>query len=161
MANFYAKSSNFEKADELYLKSYRLAKANFGDKSKEVDKVEDSRICLNKDEKKRNTIFDEEVNKLFGIVPYQKGEVVNGKAKNLIKPPYPKEAREKRLAGTVKIQVRINEIGNVIEARSVCGDGILESASESAARLSKFSPTLLNGIPVQVKGIIIYNFTAQ
>lgn len=89
------------------------------------------------------------------------GGVVNGKAVNLVKPPYPPAARAVRAAGTVNVQVTIDESGNVISASAVSGHPLLKQAAESAARSSKFSPTTLSGQKVKVTGVIVYNFTAQ
>lgn len=87
--------------------------------------------------------------------------VVNGKAVNLVKPPYPPAAKAVRASGAVNVQVTIDENGNVISASAVSGHALLKSAAESAARASKFSPTLLSGQKVKVTGVIVYNFTAQ
>jgi TonB family protein len=38
---------------------------------------------------------------------------------------------------------------------------LLESAAEDAARQAQFSPTLLSGTPVKVKGQIVYNFVVD
>ena len=84
--------------------------------------------------------------------------VLNGKAINLVKPQYPAEARAAKASGAVNVQVTIDEQGNVISAKAVSGDALLRTASEEAARQSKFSPTLLQGVPVMVTGVIIYNF---
>lgn len=89
------------------------------------------------------------------------GGVVNGKAVNLVKPPYPPAAKAVRAAGQVQVQVTIDENGNVISASAVSGHALLRGAAESAARASKFSPTLLSGQKVKVTGVIVYNFTAQ
>lgn len=89
------------------------------------------------------------------------GGVVNGKAVNLVKPPYPPAARAVRASGQVNVQVTIDENGNVISASAVSGHPLLKQAAESAARSSKFSPTLLSGQKVKVTGVIVYNFTAQ
>ncbi len=87
------------------------------------------------------------------------GGVVNGKARNLVTPPYPAAAKAVRAGGEVKVQVTIDENGNVISASAVSGHPLLRSVAESAARSSKFSPTQLSGQPVKVTGVIIYNFT--
>lgn len=88
------------------------------------------------------------------------GGVVNGKALNLVTPAYPSEAKAARATGVVKVDVLINEQGDVISA---CGDkdanSFLAESSEAAAYNSKFSPTNLKGKPVKVTGTIIYNFT--
>jgi len=88
------------------------------------------------------------------------GGVVNGKAVNLVKPPYPPAARAVRAAGTVDVQVVIGEDGNVISATATTGNPLLRSAAVQATRQSKFSPTLLSGQAVKVSGIIRYNFVA-
>jgi hypothetical protein len=43
----------------------------------------------------------------------------------------------------------------------VDGHPLLRAAAVKAARESKFTPTTLEGKPVMVNGIIIYNFVAQ
>lgn len=86
------------------------------------------------------------------------GGVLNGKATSLPKPSYPAEARAARVSGTVKVQVIIDEYGNVVSATAVSGDPLLQGVSAEAARLAKFSPTTLSGNPVKVAGVITYNF---
>ncbi|MCY7375538.1 MAG: energy transducer TonB [Pyrinomonadaceae bacterium] len=87
--------------------------------------------------------------------------VINGKAINLVKPPYPPTARAVHAAGTVNVQVTIDEKGNVIAANAVGGHPLLRQAAENAARASKFNPTLLSNQPVKVSGVIVYKFAAQ
>ena len=93
--------------------------------------------------------------------PFVSGGVVNGKAVNLVKPPYPPAAKAVRASGQVNVQVMIDENGNVISASAVSGHALLRQAAEQAARSSKFSPTLLSGQKVKVSGQIIYNFNPQ
>ena len=89
------------------------------------------------------------------------GGVLNGKAVRLVQPPYPAIARSARAAGQVRVQIVIDENGNVISATPVSGHPLLQGAAVSAARSSKFTPTKLSGMPVKVSGVIIYNFVAQ
>ncbi|HKR00801.1 MAG TPA: energy transducer TonB, partial [Pyrinomonadaceae bacterium] len=89
------------------------------------------------------------------------GGVLNGKAINLPKPPYPPIARAARAAGTVTVQVTIDESGKVISARAVSGHPLLQQAAVQAAYGARFSPTQLSGQPVKVTGVITYNFVAQ
>lgn len=89
------------------------------------------------------------------------GGVVNGKAISLVKPAYPAAAKAVRASGTVNVQVTIDENGNVIAASAVSGHPLLRSSAEAAARASKFSPTKVDGKPVKVTGVLVYNFTAQ
>lgn len=87
--------------------------------------------------------------------------VINGKAKNLITPPYPLAAKAVRAFGVVNVQVAIDEKGNVTAANAVDGHPLLRQAAENAARASKFNPTLLSNEPVKVSGVIVYKFAAQ
>lgn len=89
------------------------------------------------------------------------GGVLNGKATNLVKPPYPAAAKAVRASGAVNVQVTVDEQGTVISATAVSGHPLLRAAAVSAARASKFSPTLLSGKPVKVTGVIVYNFTPE
>ncbi|MCM3901328.1 MAG: TonB family protein [Pyrinomonadaceae bacterium] len=89
------------------------------------------------------------------------GGVLNGKAIILPKPDYPAEARAARAAGTVAVQVTIDEYGNVIAARAVSGHPLLHQVSVNAALQSKFAATFLMGEAVKVTGVITYNFVAQ
>jgi TonB family protein len=101
------------------------------------------------------------------------GGVLNGKAVRLPKPTFPDEAKIAKAGGTVEVAVLIDEGGNVISAKRVSKAkdtaagaitesqrlrALLEDAAESAARLAKFSPTLVDGTPVKVSGQIVYNF---
>jgi len=84
--------------------------------------------------------------------------VVNGKAKILGKPTYPEAAKAVKASGAVNVQVTIDEEGNILSATAVSGHPLLRAAAVEAARASKFSPTMLNGQPVKVSGVIVYNF---
>jgi TonB family protein len=86
-------------------------------------------------------------------------DILNGKALDLPKPEYPSDARALRLSGTVVVQVEIDEKGKVLTAKDVCqGLPFLTEASINSAMKARFSPTLLNGQPVKVKGVIQYRF---
>jgi len=94
-------------------------------------------------------------------VPKQiSGGIVNGKAILLPKPEYPATAVAAKAKGEVKVQVLIDETGNVVSAKSVTETAhpALRSAAEMAALQAKFSPTKLSGNPVKVSGVIVYIF---
>jgi protein TonB len=86
------------------------------------------------------------------------GGVVNGKAISLPAPKYPSAARAAGVDGSVAVQVLIDEKGKVISAQAVEGPPLLHFAARSAACEARFSPTLLQGDPVKVYGVIHYNF---
>lgn len=85
--------------------------------------------------------------------------VVNGKAVSLPSPTYPPAAAAVNIRGSVNVAVVIDTDGSVISATAVSGHPLLRSASVEAAKSSKFSPVMLSGQPVQVSGVIIYNFS--
>ena len=86
------------------------------------------------------------------------GGVLNGKALKLPPPQYPAAARAVKASGAVNVQVTIDEQGNIISASAVSGDPLLRQAAVEAARQAQFAPILLNGVPVQVTGVLVYNF---
>jgi TonB family protein len=86
-------------------------------------------------------------------------QVLNGRAINLPKPPYPALAMTVKASGPVNVQVLIDETGKVISAQAVSGHPLLRAAAVQAARQARFSPTLLGEQPVKVSGVITYNFT--
>lgn len=105
-------------------------------------------------------VFDgaEPVNKRIQNPDTVSGGVLNGKAMELKKPTYPAAAKAVRAGGSVSVQVLIDEQGNMYSAASISGHPLLRRNAEIAACGSRFSPTLLEGHPVKVSGIITYNF---
>lgn len=83
-------------------------------------------------------------------------EVLNGKALKLPAPVYPRQAIQTR--GFVVVQVTIDETGRVTAAKATCGIKGFLQASRDAAMRARFSPTLVNGVPVKVTGIVVCNF---
>ena len=87
------------------------------------------------------------------------GGVLNGKALRLPVPNYPSAARNSGAQGKVVVEVLIDEQGKVIEAHAVSGHSFLLQAAVQAARQARFTPALLSGQPIKVKGTINYLFT--
>ena len=101
-----------------------------------------------------------------------RGGILNGKAISLPKPEYPADAKAAGIGGIIRVQVIIDENGNVESAKAVKDESSdsdlstetidtkasLRDAAEKAALKSRFSPTLLSGQPVKVADIITYNF---
>lgn len=84
--------------------------------------------------------------------------VLLGKAIRRPTPVYPPLARQMRVAGTVHVEVVIDERGRAISAFVIKGPPLLWSAALEAARRWVFRPTLLNGHPVKVTGVLIFRF---
>jgi periplasmic protein TonB len=85
--------------------------------------------------------------------------MLQGKAVKRVQPPYPQIAKIGRISGAVQVQVMISEDGTVDSASVLSGHPLLRDASVQAARQWVFSPTILNGQPVRVVGILTFNFT--
>jgi periplasmic protein TonB len=83
------------------------------------------------------------------------GGVLNGKAIYLPTPEVPTG----EATGVVLVSILVDEQGSVVEARALSGPAHLQNAAVAAARLARFSPTLLMGEPVRVSGTLSYNFT--
>jgi TonB family protein len=88
-------------------------------------------------------------------------EILNGRALALPHPAYPPLARAAHVSGTVRVQVIIDEEGNVSVAHAIDGHPLLQAAAVAAAQQAKFSPTLLEGEPVKVTGVITYTFVPR
>lgn len=88
-----------------------------------------------------------------------KTSILNGKAKQLIKPAYPKEAVKEKAEGTVLVKIVIDEKGSVVMAKAFYGNPLLFKNSEEAALLCKFSPTKINNTATKVTGVIAYTFS--
>jgi hypothetical protein len=82
------------------------------------------------------------------------GGMLNGKAIYL---PVP-EAPAGDANGVVIVAILVDEQGSVVDARAVSGPQHLQAAAVAAARLDRFSPTLLMGEPVKFYGTLCYNF---
>lgn len=86
------------------------------------------------------------------------GGILNDKAINLPIPTYPATARAVKASGAVSVQVVVDESGNVFSANAVSGHPLLRNAAVQAAYGAKFAPTLQNGKPLKVSGVLTYNF---
>lgn len=85
--------------------------------------------------------------------------LLNSKALSLPKPEIPPDAKAAGTAdGVVVVQVVIDEQGTVTEAKAISGPPLLQQVSVNAAMQAKFSPTLLQGEPVKVTGLLVFNF---
>lgn len=84
--------------------------------------------------------------------------VLNRTARTISKPNYSAAASALGLSGSVSVEILIDTDGTVFSAEPKSGHPLLQAASTSAACESTFAPTLLEGKPVRVSGIIVYNF---
>lgn len=87
--------------------------------------------------------------------------ILQGKALSLPQPMYPRIAKDAHVQGPVNIQILVSEDGKVLSAQVVSGNAMLITAARDAAMRARFSPTMLNGQPVKIQGVITYNFVLQ
>ena len=84
--------------------------------------------------------------------------IIKAEALQRIQPDYPGNARLARQEGTVKVELSINERGDVIAAQVVSGASLLRPAAAAAARRWKFKPATRDGKPVASVSTVIFNF---
>ena len=87
------------------------------------------------------------------------GQIYPTLATKMVVPVYPQTALHAGIEGKVKVEVAIDEEGNVTAAKAVEGHSFLRSAAEDAARRTKFKPAMFDGKPIKSKGYFVYNFS--
>ena len=92
-----------------------------------------------------------------GVAPVSP-KVLQGVATHKEAPEYPSAAKAARLSGTIIVKVLIGEDGTVIEATRLCGPDLLAPGAVNAARKWRFKPSVVNGNPTKVNGLLTFNF---
>lgn len=161
MAQFYRFRRDYGRALASYKRSLNIYASSKGATSAEFQRTSKGLSCVGYESQNKAMLKEvEEIQKYFATGPIAPpAEVLNGRALVLTKPEYPRAARELNLEGMVVVQVDIDEKGKVTGAKDLCeGLPYLGPAAIQAAFQSRFSPTTLSGVPVKVKGVIVYNF---
>jgi protein TonB len=86
----------------------------------------------------------------------------NEQAGKLIRQPrpmYPTEAKAARIQGVVRLMAIIGKDGTVQKLEVISGDPLLVGSALEAVRQWVYTPTLLNGEPVDVQTVIDVNYT--
>jgi TonB family protein len=78
-----------------------------------------------------------------------------------VRPVYPQEALDARVSGMVILEALIDQEGNVRSARVLRSIPLLDQAAVDAVKGWRYTPTLLNGVPVPVIMTVTVTFTAQ
>lgn len=89
------------------------------------------------------------------------GNVAEAKVINRVQPVYPPLAKQARVSGTVRLNAVISRDGTIQDLQVVSGHPLLVQAALQAVRQWRYSPTLLNGEPVEVVTVIDVNFTLR
>jgi protein TonB len=74
-------------------------------------------------------------------------------------PTYPAIAQAARVQGLVIVEATISEDGRVVNARVLRSIPLLDEAALEAVRQWRYTPTLLNGVPVPVIMTVTVQFT--
>jgi protein TonB len=75
-----------------------------------------------------------------------------------VEPTYPPIARQARVSGTVEIEAVIAVDGHLREVHVKGGPPLLVKAALDAVKQWVYEPTTLNGVPVEVVGVILVTF---
>ncbi len=86
------------------------------------------------------------------------GNVMQVKLISQTPPQYPGEAKQAGIEGEVLLQAIIGEDGSIVQLDVKSGHPTLSAAALEAVRQWKYTPTLLNGEPVEVVTLIHVNF---
>jgi protein TonB len=73
-------------------------------------------------------------------------------------PVYPPAAKTMRTKGVVRVDVTINETGDVAEVQKTSGPAMLQGAAKDAIKKWKFKPFVRDGQPVRATGFVSFNF---
>jgi len=71
---------------------------------------------------------------------------------------YPEIARAAKIEGLVILEATIDERGVVTDARVLRSVALLDAAALTALKQWRYTPTLLNGVPVRVLMTVTFNF---
>jgi TonB family protein len=73
-------------------------------------------------------------------------------------PIYPQAAKTTRTTGIVKVEVTVDEKGEVSDVQKTSGPMMLQGAAKDAIRKWKFKPFVRDGQPVRATGFVSFNF---
>jgi len=95
-----------------------------------------------------------------GGVPVRVGSAIKEPRKiRDVRPVYPEIAQAARVQGIVIIEVIVDELGLVRDAKVLRSVPLLDEPALDAVRQWQFVPTLLNGVPVPIVMTVTVNFT--
>jgi TonB family protein len=162
-AQFYRYRKDFDRA----LAGYKRVLMIYSKKNVttvEIERASKGLYCVAYQSKKSDILdaIEEFRKQLNPAPPPQPRDIINGKAIALGRPTYPDMARIQGISGTVWVLVDIDETGKVISANDMCqGPPYLSESAVKAAYQSRFTPTIVSGVPVKVRGLITFNFVNQ
>lgn len=134
------------------------------EETKKADTKTDTKTVAKQSQRERVVDKDDSETKM----PVQTQEVKNNEPMNVgslleyaverRNPTYPSTARTLRQTGIVRIELLIDENGQVAEVQNTSGPALLQNAARDAARKWKFKPFVRDGQPVKATGYLSFNF---
>ena len=164
LGQFHERAAHYEKAFAFYRRALDIKQQELGSEHPEVRALLSKCACALRlngkaqeaEEYERPSRASLETNS--EAAARASGRVLQGSAVRRVQPQYPRAAQQAGLSGSVIVQVTVDETGKVITARGLCGPGLLIEAAVAAAREWRFKPTLVDGAPAKVIGILTFNF---
>ncbi|MGD9562066.1 MAG: TonB family protein [Pyrinomonadaceae bacterium] len=75
------------------------------------------------------------------------------------RPVYPAIAKRMKTTGVVRVEVIVDESGEVLDIQDATGPSLLQAAARDAVRKWQFKPFIRDGQPVKAAGYISFNFS--
>ena len=75
-----------------------------------------------------------------------------------ITPVFPPMARQMKVDGEVELKVRVGKDGKVLSVERISGLAILANAAADAVKGWRYTPTIIDGHPVEVDKTVVLNF---
>jgi TonB family protein len=114
---------------------------------KKSDEVAENRVIVVTSDKKTDT---NEPLTVGSLIAY---------ATRKVNPVYPRTARSMRMTGIVKVEVMIDEDGEVATVENTEGPAMLRRAAQDAVKQWRFKPFVRDGQPVRATGFVSFNFS--
>ncbi len=92
------------------------------------------------------------------VTPIKVGSLIEY-ATRKTSPIYPVTAKSMRMTGVVKVELVIDETGQVAEVGNTSGPAMLQRAATDAIRKWKFKPFVRDGESVKAAGFVSFNFS--
>ena len=88
---------------------------------------------------------------------------VHPRALRTIAPDYPEDADRQRVSGTVRLQLKLEADGRVVDVEVVSSTppGVFDDAAVKAFRAASFAPALKNGRPVRALMLVEVEFDRE
>lgn len=72
--------------------------------------------------------------------------------------PSPASVRSRYVLSLLILKIQVDDQGRVIAAKTICGDQLVAKESEEALLKTTYKPTIVNGKPVPVTALAVYQF---